>query len=166
MIEEPTYYKSPNSQRSTGSISRFTANSLFSLSLLCLGKRDKCKTGATSHPKLTHQGRKSGFQISSSLPYCPAKERKPSNCPLHGNRNPIPTPFSLSRETHFIPTMPRSKGLLLPLILLLISSPKPPVLGHQSFHRPDPLQHFKPYHGDFDVRNLHYWAVRFFFFFF
>lgn len=32
LIEEPTYYKSPNSQRSTGSISRFTANSLFSLS--------------------------------------------------------------------------------------------------------------------------------------
>ncbi|XXG48809.1 hypothetical protein AAC387_Pa02g3155 [Persea americana] len=55
--------------------------------------------------------------------------------------------------------MPISNGLLLPIILLLLTlSPNAPVLGQQSFNRPDPLQHFRPYHGDFDVRNRHYWA--------
>lgn len=125
-------------------------------------ERDKCKTGATSHPRLPHQGRKTRFQIS--LSYCPPKERKPSNCPLHGNRNSISTPFSLFKETHFILIMPISNGLLLPIILLLLTlSPNAPVLGQQSFNRPDPLQHFRPYHGDFDVRNRHYWAVCIFF---
>lgn len=54
--------------------------------------------------------------------------------------------------------MPKSNGLLFLLFVILISSPKCPVLGEQSFNRPDPLQHLKPYHGDFDVRNRHYWA--------
>nr|KYP52377.1 hypothetical protein KK1_025682 [Cajanus cajan] len=31
-------------------------------------------------------------------------------------------------------------------------------LHERSFHRPDPLRHFKNYNGDFDVRNKHYVA--------
>ncbi|CAJ1929267.1 unnamed protein product [Sphenostylis stenocarpa] len=59
-----------------------------------------------------------------------------------------------------------NRFLFLPLFLLLISIPvfqqtwsasgSPD--GENSFHRPDPLRHFKDYNGDFDVRNKHYVA--------
>ncbi|RVW57362.1 hypothetical protein CK203_089580 [Vitis vinifera] len=59
-----------------------------------------------------------------------------------------------------------SNGVLLPFILLLVStsvfSPKPTVFGssvpEQSFNRIDPLHHFKHYRGGYDIRNKHYWA--------
>ncbi|KAJ1381780.1 hypothetical protein SESBI_44850 [Sesbania bispinosa] len=57
--------------------------------------------------------------------------------------------------------------LFLPLLLFLIllipafqqkwlASGSP--LHERSFKRPDPLQHFKDYNGDFDIRNKHYVA--------
>ncbi|XP_058772843.1 uncharacterized protein LOC131646933 [Vicia villosa] len=55
--------------------------------------------------------------------------------------------------------------LFLLLLLFAISLPRKclasdsdsPVRG-RTFNRPDPLRHFKDYHGDFDVRNKHYLA--------
>ncbi|XP_058069816.1 uncharacterized protein LOC131218942 [Magnolia sinica] len=53
----------------------------------------------------------------------------------------------------------KSNGLFISLLLLLISSPNSPVFGEErSFQRPDPLQNFKPYNGDFNVTSPHYWA--------
>ncbi|XP_077233456.1 uncharacterized protein LOC143875738 [Tasmannia lanceolata] len=56
----------------------------------------------------------------------------------------------------------KSNRILLPLILILIFLPKPFSLGspvqEQSLNRPDPSQKFRPYHGYYDVRNLHYWT--------
>lgn len=63
--------------------------------------------------------------------------------------------------------MSKSKGVLTPLVLILIStctftqnmlvfaSP----VQEQILQRPDPLRHFKPYNGAYDIRNRHYWAV-------
>lgn len=48
--------------------------------------------------------------------------------------------------------------LFLSILLLFLISGFPTVHG-RSFKRPDPLQHFKNYNGDFDVRNKHYLAV-------
>lgn len=56
--------------------------------------------------------------------------------------------------------------LFLLLLLFAISLPRKclasdsdsPVHG-RTLNRPDPLRHFKDYHGDFDVRNKHYLAV-------
>ncbi|KAL2348306.1 hypothetical protein Fmac_002306 [Flemingia macrophylla] len=59
-----------------------------------------------------------------------------------------------------------NRFLFLPFFLFLISIPAfqqkcfvstSPLL-ERTFHRPDPLQHFKDYNGDFDVRNKHYVA--------
>ncbi|KAK7367628.1 hypothetical protein VNO80_09643 [Phaseolus coccineus] len=55
-----------------------------------------------------------------------------------------------------------NRFLFLPLFLLLVfqqtwlASGSP--VREKTFHRPDPLQHFKYYNGDFDVRNKHYVA--------
>ncbi|KAM7510486.1 hypothetical protein LguiB_009361 [Lonicera macranthoides] len=60
--------------------------------------------------------------------------------------------------------MSKPNGFVLPFVLVLVSSS---VLSHKSAvfgsplldqTRPDPLNHFKAYHGDFDIGNRHYWA--------
>lgn len=56
-----------------------------------------------------------------------------------------------------------NRFLFLPLFLFLVFQQTWLASGspdrQRSFHRPDPLQHFKDYNGDFDVRNKHYVAV-------
>ncbi|KAL3525593.1 hypothetical protein ACH5RR_013965 [Cinchona calisaya] len=62
--------------------------------------------------------------------------------------------------------MSKSNGIFNLLILILISTcaftqnflvVASPV-QEQSLKRPDPLRHFKPYNGVYDIRNRHYWA--------
>lgn len=50
----------------------------------------------------------------------------------------------------------KNRLLFLSLFLFLISGSS---VHGRTFKRPDPLQHFKNYNGDFDVRNKHYLAV-------
>ena len=63
--------------------------------------------------------------------------------------------------------MSKPNGYVVPFVLVLVSSS---VLFHKSAvfgspvldqTRPDPLNHFKAYHGGFDIGNRHYWAVCF-----
>ncbi|XP_027179251.1 uncharacterized protein LOC113778156 isoform X2 [Coffea eugenioides] len=79
--------------------------------------------------------------------------------------HPKNTYFPQQKPKSHSSVMPKSNRIVTPLLFFLISStftynclvfasPVP----EQSLKRPDPLRHFKPYNGVYDIRNRHYWA--------
>nr|XP_027077763.1 uncharacterized protein LOC113701352 isoform X4 [Coffea arabica] len=79
--------------------------------------------------------------------------------------HPKNTHFPQQKPKSHSSVMPKSNRIVTPLLFFLISttftynclvfaSPVP----EQSLKRPDPLRHFKPYNGVYDIRNRHYWA--------